>query len=179
MARTKHGEAVPKTVEYTTWLSMKNRCYIKSNKAYHRYGGRGIKVCSRWRRNYSKFLEDMGRRPSPQHSLDRIDNDGWYSPDNCRWATKREQNINKGGVRLLTIDGKTLCITEWSELSGTPKGSIFNRLRCGWPQKDAVFQPVVRGRRFMPIATSKSVISRHMRGDHSRRCGGGTLCIFT
>lgn len=172
MSKVKHGEASPKTVEYITWLSMKNRCYIKSNKAYHRYGGRGIRVCSRWRRNYLNFLEDMGRRPSANHSLDRIDNNGWYSPENCRWATKREQNINKGDVRLLTIEGKTLCITEWSELTGVPKGSIFNRLRSGWEEADAVFQPVIKGRKFMPVATSVSVIGRHKDGVHSRRCGG-------
>lgn len=151
---------------------MKNRCYQKGNKAYHTYGGRGIKVCSRWRRNYSKFLEDMGRRPSSEYSLDRIDNDKGYSPDNCRWATKREQNINKRDVRLLTIDGKTLCITEWSELTGVPKGSIFNRLNRGWPERDAVYQPIVKGRRFLPISTSKSVIERHKLGGHTRRCGG-------
>lgn len=142
MARTKHGESITKTAEYNAWLSMKNRCYRKGNKAYHVYGGRGIKVCSRWRRNYSRFLEDMGRRPSAQHSLDRIDNDKGYSPENCRWATKREQNINKRDVRLLTIDGITKCVTEWSETSGIPKGSIFNRLRRGWPVKDAVFVPL-------------------------------------
>lgn len=177
MGKFKHGEAVAKTPEYTAWLSMKNRCYIKSNKAYHVYGGRGIKVCSRWRRNYSKFLEDMGRRPTPQHSLDRIDNSKGYSPENCRWATKREQNINKRDVRLVTVDGITKCVTEWSEEFGIPKGSIFNRLNRGWPSKSAVSEPIVKGRRFMPVSTSASVIERHYKGNHSRRCGG-TQCRY-
>ena len=82
------------TPEYSAWYNMKRRCYNKNQKDYPRYGGRGIFVCNRWLDSYEAFLEDMGRRPSSRHSIDRIDNDGNYTPSNCRWADITEQNRN-------------------------------------------------------------------------------------
>lgn len=91
-----HGEAKPiKTPEYTAWRSMKTRCLDPNTHYYKTYGGRGIKICKRWLNSYENFLADMGRRPSPQHSLDRINNDGDYKPSNCRWATKSQQSQNQ------------------------------------------------------------------------------------
>lgn len=84
-----------KSVEYQTWTAMKARCYNTKNVRYHRYGGRGIKVCDRWVKSFITFFEDMGPRPSRQHSIDRIDNDADYSPENCRWATIEIQSQNK------------------------------------------------------------------------------------
>lgn len=90
------GEAMRMTPEYRAWSSMKRRCYDPGVEKYKLYGGRGIVVCDRWRESYSAFLTDMGRRPSPRHSLDRFPNrDGNYEPSNCRWATASEQNSNR------------------------------------------------------------------------------------
>lgn len=83
------------TPEYMAWQNMKRRCYEASNSDFHNYGGRGIKVCDRWLESFSNFIEDMGRKPSSASSLDRIDNDGNYEPNNCRWASARTQIANR------------------------------------------------------------------------------------
>jgi hypothetical protein len=89
----RHGDT--QTAEYKCWRSMLNRCSNANLRIFKYYGGRGITVCERWRNRYVDFLADMGRRPSHEHSIDRIDNDGNYEPGNCRWATKSEQELNK------------------------------------------------------------------------------------
>lgn len=93
--RLTHGESKPYTVEYTAWFSMKRRCINRKHKGWKYYGGRGISVCKRWRDSYENFLLDMGRKPTPKHSLDRINNDGNYGPKNCRWATPEQQSRNR------------------------------------------------------------------------------------
>lgn len=94
MGRIKHGES-RSAIEYKSWESMKSRCYNKNNVAYHLYGGRGIVVCDRWKTSYENFLQDMGRRPDKTYTLDRINPDGNYGPNNCRWATKRQQGYSR------------------------------------------------------------------------------------
>ncbi len=88
---------------------MRRRCSNKNNKDYHRYGGRGIVVCEKWEKSFLEFLKDIGKAPSPKHSIDRINNDGNYEPGNCRWATMKEQGNNRSNSRKYK---KTLCLRE-------------------------------------------------------------------
>lgn len=89
----KHGQYL--TSEYTAWYHMKQRCYNPKCKHFNHYGGRGITVCERWLENFSNFFADMGNKPTPAHSIDRINNELGYSPDNCRWADKKTQASNR------------------------------------------------------------------------------------
>lgn len=145
MCKRVHGEsgrgATQQTPAYRTWAAMKLRCYNKNHEHYRFYGGRGISVCERWRQSYRNFLQDMGPRPTGT-TLDRIDNDGPYSPDNCRWATKQEQVNNSRSVRLLTFDGQTRSISEWARVIGIQDGTIRYRLKKGWSIEQALTAPL-------------------------------------
>lgn len=130
----KHGESAGagnETPEYRAWTQMLDRCRRPRHPAFHRYGGRGIKVCERWAGSYEQFLADMGRRPSPRHSLDRIDNDGNYEPSNCRWATTKEQMRNRAANVRLTARGETLTLAEWSERTGVALDVLAKRAKRG------------------------------------------------
>jgi len=134
---TARGESSP---TYQAWAAMRHRCLRPSNPRFADYGGRGITVCERWS-SFAAFLSDMGERPNGMQ-IDRIDNDGNYEPSNCRWATAKEQTRNRRNNRLLTIDGATKCLAQWSELSGVGYAVIRARLTVlKWEPKRAVFQP--------------------------------------
>jgi len=94
----KHKVLSPR--EYNTWINIKQRCYNKNDPAYKYYGGRGITLCKEWENSFEAFLNDVGRRPTSKHSIDRIDNSGNYEPSNCRWATHKEQGRNTRRVIL-------------------------------------------------------------------------------
>ena len=134
--KVKHGMAG--TPEYRVWWSMKDRC---DNPRYFRfkdYGGRGISVCHSWSDSFAVFLKDMGKRPSPKHSIDRIDNGGDYTPDNCKWSTMKEQHRNKRTNRLLTHNGKTQTVADWARKQKMHPNTITSRLRRGWNVSDSL-----------------------------------------
>lgn len=138
--KVKHGHAREGrlTRTYTAWCSLKARCYTKSVRSYPQYGGRGIKVCERWKSSFGAFLEDMGVMPEGYRiSVDRIDGDGDYEPGNCRWATPRERVCKK-----ITHGGITLTQKEWNEKLGFRPHTIGNRLREGWSMERALTTPV-------------------------------------
>lgn len=122
---------------------MIQRCEYPKARDYARYGGRGIRVCARWRGSFAAFTEDMGERP-PGMQLDRIDNDGNYEPGNVRWATVAEQSANKSTNRKLTIGGVTLTVTEWARSRGLDPFTVFRRVYRGWSAERAVMTPVER-----------------------------------
>jgi len=130
LLKTEHGMSHTKT--HKAWLNMQERCYRESNLSYPRYGGRGITVCDRWRESFVSFLEDMGEAPEG-YSLDRIDNDGPYSPENCRWADARTQMNNTSVNRLIEFEGETRTVTQWAEKTGIGRTAIHYRLKAGMP----------------------------------------------
>lgn len=113
--------------DYNRWEDMIARCNNPKHAKYPNYGGRGIRVCDRWRK-YANFHEDMGLRPSGM-SLDRIDNNGNYEPGNCRWATPQEQARNRRSNVMITIDGETHCLAEWVEILGEPREVLRRRFQ--------------------------------------------------
>jgi len=138
---TTHGMAG--TPEYKAWKAMKQRCFNPNNKRYSDYGGRGIGVCDRWKNSFQNFLADMGSRPTAKHSLDRINNDGDYCFDNCKWSTKAEQaNNRRNNKPLITIENETLTIADWAKKMGFSASVIYRRLELGWSEFDAVMTPV-------------------------------------
>jgi hypothetical protein len=144
-SKRKHGESKGclsnRTAEYSTWISMRQRCSDANSPSYERYGGRGISVCERWL-SYDSFLEDMGRKPSPEYSIERIDNSGNYEPSNCKWATVKEQVRNRRSNRMLTFNGITKCLIEWSEETGINRGALEARLKRGWSIEKSLTTPV-------------------------------------
>lgn len=138
------------TVEHAIWRGMLSRCYNQNRRAYPDYGGRGIVVCQRWH-VFENFLADIGERPSPNHSIDRLNNDGNYEPANCVWATRPEQMRNTRSNRLLTFGGKTMCLTQWANETGIPYKTLHARLASGWSDEKAVTTPL-RAQRSQEVA---------------------------
>ena len=132
---------------YTVWVCMIGRCYNPRNAKFHRYGGRGVKVCDRWRNSAAAFLEDMGQPPSKKHSLDRFpDTDGEYEPSNCRWATAKQQQGNRTNNSMIEVNGQRIRMIEAAESAGIPANIVRGRIAAGWSAMLALSIPV-NGRR--------------------------------
>jgi len=130
---------------YKAWDSMLHRCTNPNNKRYRDYGGRGIEVCDSWFK-FENFYADMGPRPTAKHSIDRIDNNGPYCKENCRWATPTEQGANQRSNRMLTHEGITLTVAQWSQRVSLSRSVIWMRLSRGWSVERALTQPVKQKR---------------------------------
>lgn len=130
-----HGKA--RTKIYSIWVGIITRCCNPNTPNFCDYGGRGITVCDRWRNSFENFYSDMGERPRGM-SIERIDNDAGYSPENCKWATRAEQSRNRRNNRRLTLNGETRCLAEWSKITGLNPITITSRLKRGWSEERAL-----------------------------------------
>lgn len=118
--------------EHRIWAAMKSRCYNSKTPYYHNYGGRGITICQRWRESFLNFLADMGPKPFPEATIERVDNDAGYSKENCRWATRLEQGQNTRKAQMLTYNGETMCLSAWARRLGINLSTLACRLKRGW-----------------------------------------------
>lgn len=133
----RHGHSIPNggSLEYkcyTRWQAMKRRCYSENDRRYHDYGGRGISVCDRWLESYENFLDDMGMPPDSTYQIDRIDNNGNYEPSNCQWVSRVTNGRNKRNNRIITANGESKTLVEWSEVTGIKRETISMRIKRGW-----------------------------------------------
>lgn len=138
---TKHGATGTRL--HRIWCNIKDRCYRENHKRYADYGGRGITVCEEWRESFLAFKEwALSNGYSDAKTIDRKDNDGPYSPVNCRWATRKEQNNNTRKNRLVTYNGETHTISEWADRQGLTYNALLLRLKRGWPVSKALTTPM-------------------------------------
>lgn len=135
-----HGHTIGKnpSKEYYSWQAMKFRCTNPLAARYKDYGARGITVCDRWLNSFENFFEDMGNRPSKNHTLERVDNNKGYSKENCRWATPKEQSNNRRSCKLIEYKGVEKTLKQWAEEFGLNYGNIHKRIyKSGWSIEDA------------------------------------------
>lgn len=141
---TVNGHGGRPSSEYQTWQSMKDRCHNPNDTNFALYGGRGITVCDEWRNDFAAFLAHVGPKPSPRHSIDRIDNDRGYEPGNVRWATQRVQCRNRRGNVRVRFFGETLLAAELAERTGVHYCTILARAAKGYADGDLVTSHVHR-----------------------------------
>lgn len=128
--------------EWSAWRDMRARCLNPKHRGYPDYGGRGIAIFPEWQASFAAFLRDVGERPSPAHSLDRIDNSLGYRPGNVRWATDAEQSRNTRAVRVITFKGRQMCLSQACREAGLSKNTVGQRLFKGWPLERALTEPL-------------------------------------
>jgi hypothetical protein len=146
---TRHGHARIKqaTPTYNIWCGIKSRCYNPRATGYELYGLRGIKMCERWH-TYENFLADMGPRPTTKHSIDRIDGANDYSPENCRWSTRKEQSNNRCTNHVIEYNGETMNLRAWADKTGISYKTLYNRVHSGWLEEMALCFGVSQPRRY-------------------------------
>lgn len=153
--------------EYHAWRGMKRRCNNSTNPRDRWHREKGIQVCEQWRDNFRQFLADIGKAPTPKHTIERIDNNGNYEPSNCRWATPKEQANNRSGIRIrkFTFNGMTMNMTEWNNYMGFSHGVINRRIRIlGWSIEDAFTKPKgyhPRGHEYRTVNLGKHTQKKH------------------
>jgi hypothetical protein len=151
---------------YAVWASMIGRCSNPQNTAYDNYGGRGISVCEKWQ-DFIGFYEDMGDAPEGL-TLDRINNELGYSPENCRWASRVEQSRNRRNVRQITIDGESAPLAEWASRYGINLATAWLRIKKGWSDEAAIKTPIIRDRKGKPRgyrwAATEELVIEHFDG---------------
>lgn len=145
--RKTHG--MTGTRAHIRWKHMLSRCYNPQSKEYANYGGRGITVCERWRESFQAFYEDMGE-PPPGLQLERKDNNQGYSPDNCCWATVKQQQRNRRVTIFCTFNNETRSLPEWSEITGLPLNLLYDRLAWDWSIERTLTTPVRLARQDFP-----------------------------
>ncbi len=155
---TKHGywKGNVSAPEYSAWCLARVRCHKPDSRAFKDYGARGITMCERWRfgeggkSGFECFIADMGDRPSPQHTLDRRDNGKGYSPENCRWATRTEQQRNTRWNRIVEFQGRTVTIAEAAQAAGISYGTLHKRIQAGMTADEAAARAAHRGKPLRP-----------------------------
>ena len=129
---------------FSIWNGMKTRCYTKSDYHYRWYGARGISVCDDWRNDFQAFYDwSIQNGYEEGLSIDRIDNNGNYCPENCRWITQHEQTYNTRKNVYLTYNGETKCVSEWSDIVGISRETLYRRIKCGWSDEKVLTTPVL------------------------------------
>ena len=153
-AGRRRGQRVAPTPEYKAWYCIKGRCCTPTNIRYSEYGGRGICICRRYKTSFADFFADVGTKPTPQYTIDRINNDGHYScgqcseclenewPKNIRWATKKEQGRNRRDNLILTLNDKSQPASAWAEELGCRDGLLRTRHHRGWSDEQVLTTPV-------------------------------------
>lgn len=151
-----HTRGAKRHPMYLVWRGMRSRCENPNVKSYANYGGRGITVCDRWRTGdgtrsgFECYLSDMGDKPSPSHSVERVRNDLPYSPKNCVWATKTAQAKNRRNVHRIEIDGQILTLKDACKARNISVGTVMSRLNYGWTLQDALARPARKHRPIKP-----------------------------
>lgn len=138
-AQTTHG--MTHTPTWRSWMGMKARCDNPNAEGYHNWGGRGITYCERWE-EFENFFDDMGEKPDGK-SIDRIDNDGNYYKENCKWATRKEQQNNMRSNVIVEFDGLSMTIAQWAEHIGISRSRLQDRLKK-WTVKEALTKPIMK-----------------------------------